>query len=71
MSRFTVKAALARQAGFSLVELMISVVIGTLLGTLAAYRGGKIDQLITGLADLTQPFPAVMLNERSSTSTAC
>lgn len=53
----------ARLAGIvGITVVLISVVVGTLLGTLAAYRGGKIDQAITGLADLTQPFPSVMLN---------
>ena len=32
------------------------------LGALAGYRGGRTDHLITGLADLVQAFPAVVLN---------
>lgn len=53
----------ARLAGLvGITVVAISLVLGTLLGMIAAYRGGKLDHVITGIADLTQPFPAVMLN---------
>ncbi len=40
----------------------ISLLLGTLLGAYAGYRGGRADQLITALADLVQAFPAIVLN---------
>ena len=40
----------------------LSVVVGTLLGALAGYRGGRFDHAITGLADLVQAFPGILLN---------
>lgn len=39
-----------------------SVLIGGALGTFAGYRGGRIDQWITGLCDLVQAFPSIVLN---------
>jgi peptide/nickel transport system permease protein len=39
-----------------------SLFIGALLGTFAGYRGGRIDHAITGLCDLVQAFPAIVLN---------
>lgn len=46
----------------ALMSVGISLVVGTVLGTLAGYRGGRTDHLITGLADLVQAFPAIVLN---------
>lgn len=46
----------------SLSAVGLSVWIGTLLGVLAGYRGGRVDHLITGLSDLVQAFPAIVLN---------
>ena len=40
----------------------LSLSIGTLLGVWAGYRGGLIDHLVTGLCDLVQAFPAIVLN---------
>jgi peptide/nickel transport system permease protein len=39
-----------------------SLAIGALLGTFAGYRGGRADHLVTGLCDLVQAFPAIVLN---------
>lgn len=39
----------------------ISLLIGTVLGTIAGYRGGTSDHLITGLADMLQAFPGIIL----------
>jgi peptide/nickel transport system permease protein len=53
----------ARLAG--LVGLLVvgaSVSIGTMLGAVAGYRGGASDHIVTGLADLVQAFPAILLN---------
>ncbi|MBK8171463.1 MAG: ABC transporter permease [Sandaracinaceae bacterium] len=53
----------ARLAGLvGITVVAISLVLGTLAGMAAAYRGGKLDHAITGFADLMQPFPSVMLN---------
>lgn len=40
----------------------LSLVVGTVLGALAGYRGGLIDHVVSGSADLVQTFPAVLLN---------
>lgn len=53
----------ARLAGLvSVVVVSLSLTIGTLLGAAAGYRGGRLDHVVTGLADLVQAFPAVVLN---------
>jgi peptide/nickel transport system permease protein len=40
----------------------LSLIVGSALGSLAGYRGGRIDHVITGLADLVQAFPSIILN---------
>jgi peptide/nickel transport system permease protein len=45
-----------------LVVVGVSVVIGTLLGTCAGYFGKVTDHVVTGVADLVQAFPAIVLN---------
>jgi peptide/nickel transport system permease protein len=53
----------ARLAGVIALSVVgISLALGTLLGTLAGLRGGKLEGAIMGLADLLQAFPAVLLN---------
>lgn len=53
----------ARLSGLiALCSVGISVVVGASVGALAGYRGGRIDHAVTGLADLVQAFPAVVLN---------
>lgn len=53
----------ARIAGLVAVLVVgLSVLIGTTLGVLAGYRGGKVDDAISWLADLVQAFPSVLLN---------
>ncbi|MBW2404875.1 MAG: ABC transporter permease [Deltaproteobacteria bacterium] len=44
------------------VVVGVSVVFGTLLGTWAGYAGRLTDHVITGIADLVQAFPAIVLN---------
>jgi peptide/nickel transport system permease protein len=39
-----------------------SLVIGAALGTLAGYRGGRVDRAITFVCDLVQAFPSIILN---------
>lgn len=53
----------ARLAGMvALAVVGASVLIGTILGTWAGYRGGLTDHVVTGAADLVQSFPAIVLN---------
>jgi peptide/nickel transport system permease protein len=52
----------ARLAGLiGVLVVGISVAIGTVLGTFAGYRGGMVDHVVTGVADLVQAFPALVL----------
>lgn len=46
----------------ALGAVLVSLTVGTLLGTLAGLRGGLTDHLITGVADLVQAFPSIVLN---------
>lgn len=43
-------------------SVLTSLVVGASLGAIAGYRGGRVDHAITGLADLVQAFPAIVLN---------
>ncbi len=53
----------ARLAGLvGLVVVGISVALGTFLGAWAGYRGKLTDHVVTGIADLVQAFPAIVLN---------
>jgi peptide/nickel transport system permease protein len=53
----------ARLAGIiALSSVVLSVFAGAALGAFAGYRGGRTDHVVTGLADLVQAFPAVVLN---------
>lgn len=53
----------ARLSGWiALCSVAVSLALGGALGALAGYRGGRADHLITGLADLVQAFPSVILN---------
>jgi peptide/nickel transport system permease protein len=45
-----------------IVVVGVSVLLGTLLGTWAGYAGRLTDHVITGVADLVQAFPAIVLN---------
>jgi peptide/nickel transport system permease protein len=53
-------ARLAATVG--LVVVGVSVLLGTALGTWAGYYGKLPDHLVTGIADLVQAFPAIVLN---------
>jgi peptide/nickel transport system permease protein len=46
----------------ALLAVGISLCMGTLLGAYSGYRGGRVDQAVTALADLVQAFPAIVLN---------
>lgn len=53
----------ARLSGIvALASVLSSLVIGAALGALAGYRGGRTDHVISGVSDLVQAFPAVILN---------
>lgn len=45
-----------------LIVVGVSVVVGTALGTWAGYFGRMTDHVVTGVADLVQAFPAIVLN---------
>jgi peptide/nickel transport system permease protein len=45
-----------------IVVVGVSVLLGTTLGTWAGYYGKLPDHLVTGVADLVQAFPAIVLN---------
>ncbi|PEZ63273.1 peptide ABC transporter permease, partial [Bacillus thuringiensis] len=40
---------------------VIAGIVGTLLGLLAAYAGGKVDALIMRLVDLILSFPSILV----------
>ncbi|MDD9932118.1 MAG: ABC transporter permease [Myxococcales bacterium] len=46
----------------SICSVLLSLVVGGALGAMAGYRGGRVDHVITGIADLVQAFPAIVLN---------
>ncbi len=53
----------ARLAGIvGVLVVGISLAAGALLGVIAGYRGGAGDHAVTGVADLVQAFPAIVLN---------
>lgn len=53
----------ARVAGIvALGVVSSSFLVGAVLGTLAGLRGGLVDHAITGLADLLQAFPGIVLH---------
>jgi len=53
----------ARLAGeVALGSVGLSVLVGTALGALAGYRGGRTDYVVSGFADVVQAFPGIVLN---------
>ncbi len=50
---------LSVQVGFSVT--LICVVIGTILGLLSGYKGGRIDALIMGLINVQLSFPSLLI----------
>jgi peptide/nickel transport system permease protein len=53
----------ARLSGVvALATVGASLLIGGALGAYAGYRGGRVDMWVTGLCDLVQAFPSIVLN---------
>ncbi|WP_211452683.1 ABC transporter permease [Collimonas antrihumi] len=48
--------------GIGVGSALIAGVIGTLVGLLAAYAGGKVDTLLMRLADLVLSFPSILVS---------
>jgi len=46
----------------ALSSVGVSLLIGGAVGIFAGYRGGRVDHVVTGVADLVQAFPAIVLN---------
>ena len=53
-------ARLAALVAISVVAT--SAILGTFIGTLAGYAGGRTDQALGALMDLVQSFPGILLN---------
>ncbi len=49
-------------ASISVSVVLVTSIVGGLLGAIAGLFGGRIDALVSGLADLVQAFPGVLLN---------
>ena len=58
-SRLLVGSRISLLAGFSVV--LIGAVVGTLIGGIAAYAGGRIEELMMRLTDLVLCFPPIIL----------
>ena len=59
LSRMLYGARISMAVGF--VSVGIAVVIGTLIGTVAAYYGGRVDELLMRFVDLMLNFPRFFL----------
>lgn len=58
-SRLLVGSRISLLAGFSVV--LIGAVVGTLIGGIAAYAGGRVEELMMRLTDLVLCFPPIIL----------
>ena len=59
LSRMLYGARISMAVGF--ISVGIAVVIGTLIGTTAAYYGGRVDELLMRFVDLMLNFPRLFL----------
>ncbi len=59
LSRMLYGARISMAVGF--VSVGIAVVVGTLIGTVAAYYGGRVDELLMRFVDLMLNFPRLFL----------
>ncbi|HTU00861.1 MAG TPA: oligopeptide ABC transporter permease [Candidatus Sulfotelmatobacter sp.] len=59
LSRMLYGARISMAVGF--ISVGIAVVIGTLIGTVAAYYGGRVDELLMRFVDLMLNFPRLFL----------
>jgi peptide/nickel transport system permease protein len=57
--RLLLGAGTSLQVALSVVA--VAGVLGTLVGTLAAYRGGWVDRLLTAVVDVFMAFPGLLL----------
>jgi peptide/nickel transport system permease protein len=58
-SRIVHGSRISLQVG--IIATFFSAIIGIILGTIAGYWGGKIDNLIQGMIDISWAFPTVLL----------
>lgn len=58
----TLLAGAQLSAVIAFASVGLSLVLGSTFGIVAGYRGGILDQLVTGLCDLVQAFPSIVLN---------
>lgn len=54
-------AATRSDLRFGFLAMLVPMVIGTLLGSVAGYLGGVVDAVVMRLADLVQSFPIILL----------
>jgi peptide/nickel transport system permease protein len=59
LSRLLYGARISLEVG--LISVGISLIVGTVLGTIAAYYGGGADMLISRVMDILFAFPAILL----------
>lgn len=53
----------ARLAGvIAFWVVLVSAAIGMMIGALAGYVGGRLDHVLSGVMDLVQSFPGILLN---------
>ena len=58
-SRIVYGARISIRIGF--VAVGIAITLGTLIGVIAAYAGGRVDQLLMGAMDVMLAFPSIIL----------
>ena len=58
-SRVVYGTRISLMVGF--LSVLISTSVGTVLGALAGYYGGVVDQLVTGFTDIVYSFPVSLL----------
>ncbi|MGH2820348.1 MAG: ABC transporter permease [Actinomycetota bacterium] len=56
-----VLAGIGASLRVSILAVAISVALGTFLGTMGGYAGGRLDALVTRLADIVFAFPGILL----------
>lgn len=59
LSRLLYGAQISLMVGF--VSVLIAMVVGSIIGILAGYIGGRFDRLVMGLVDVMLSFPTLLL----------